>query len=152
MSSPTSTTEYNIVHGPIRKAVLEEIKQLSTEAARAQATSLVKYYKTRKLLQGVHKDANGNWTLGENHHIRPKSDGGSDDPENKVVLPVAQHFYVHVLLARAETGTPKEGMYKNMVSAFGMTGATHPRSRSVDPEEIEVMRIEAAKAMLGICT
>ena len=90
-----------------------------------------------------------NW-CGERHHIVGRAVGGTDEPSNLVVLHVAQHFYVRVLQARAMA----DPIYKRMVAAFQMSGKS--RISSVEPEEIESMRIEAAlamrEAMKGICT
>lgn len=40
-------------------------------------------------------------TVGEKHHIVPRSFGGSNDPENIVLLPVRYHFIAHLLLAKS---------------------------------------------------
>ena len=34
----------------------------------------------------------------EDHHVKPKSFGGTDDPENIVTLPVRVHIFCHELL------------------------------------------------------
>lgn len=40
----------------------------------------------------------------ENHHINPKSLGGSDEKSNLVLLTAREHFVVHCLLARIHGG------------------------------------------------
>lgn len=37
---------------------------------------------------------------GENHHIIPRSEGGSDDASNKVKLTAREHYIAHLLLAK----------------------------------------------------
>lgn len=44
----------------------------------------------------------------ENHHIKPKSLGGSDLPENLISLLPKEHFIAHLLLAKIHCG--KNGM------------------------------------------
>lgn len=43
----------------------------------------------------------------ENHHIIPKSFGGSDDTENLVLLTAKEHWIAHLLLARFSKGQNK---------------------------------------------
>jgi hypothetical protein len=50
---------------------------------------LVAYYKLLDLQEG------------ESHHIVPRSEGGSDLPENLVVLPKQAHFLAHWVLSKA---------------------------------------------------
>lgn len=88
-----------IVHGPILQSVITEVGQLAPQDAAKLAVSLAGHYQRNPVVQGLHVNSAGIWTLGEEHHILPKSDGGTNHPSNMVVLPVSQHFYVHVLLA-----------------------------------------------------
>ena len=142
-----------IVHGPILQSVITQVGQLAPQDAAKLAVSLVDYYQRNPVDKGIHADSAGIVRLGEEHHILPKSDGGTNHPSNMVVLPVSQHFYVHVLLARSMFGTLKEKKYKMMVSAFCMSSG---RSRVLQPEEIVQMRVAAAQAsseaMLGTWT
>ena len=142
-----------IVHGPILQSVITEVGQLAPQDAAKLAVSLAGHYQRNPVVQGLHVNSAGIWTLGEEHHILPKSDGGTNHPSNMVVLPVSQHFYVHVLLARSMFGTLKEKKYKMMVSAFSRPAG---RSRVLQPEEIVQMRVAAAQAsseaMLGTWT
>ena len=137
------------MHGPILQSVLNEITQLDPQNAAKLAVSLAGHYQRNPVEQGLHVNSAGIWELGEKHHILPKSDGGTNHPSNMVVLPVAQHFYVHVLLARSMVGTAKETKYKHMVSAFSMFSS---RSRGVTPEEIAQMRVAVAETMLATFT
>ena len=47
----------------------------------------------------------------ENHHILPKSMGGTDDPENMVAVSPRVHFILHQLLYRMTEGDNKRKMY-----------------------------------------
>jgi len=51
----------------------------------------------------------------EEHHIVPRSLGGTDDPENLINLSARQHFIVHWLLHKIYQGTVHE---KKMTGAF----------------------------------
>ena len=53
----------------------------------------------------------------EKHHITPRSIGGSDDPDNLVLLTPREHFICHGLLVKMYTRTPQ---YYKMVKAFFM--------------------------------
>lgn len=53
----------------------------------------------------IKKAGNRNWQKGsyfENHHITPKSEGGSNDPSNLVKLTAREHFLAHWLLHRMD--------------------------------------------------
>ncbi len=58
----------------------------------------------------------------EQHHIRPRSLGGSDDSDNLVVLTPREHFICHWLLTKITTG---EEHYK-MLNALRMMRAENP--------------------------
>ena len=53
----------------------------------------------------------------ENHHILPRSLGGSNDPKNLVRLTAREHFVAHLLLTRIYNEGPK---HHKMVRAFMM--------------------------------
>lgn len=46
----------------------------------------------------------------ETHHILPKSLGGSNSPDNLVVLTPREHFFAHLLLIKINSGTNKAKM------------------------------------------
>jgi hypothetical protein len=48
----------------------------------------------------------------ENHHIIPRSIGGSDLKENMVFLTAKEHFCVHLLLVRMTSGMDKSKLFK----------------------------------------
>ena len=54
----------------------------------------------------------------ENHHIIPKSCGGSDEKENLVELSAREHFICHYLLTKIYK--PKTKEFYSMVKAFSM--------------------------------
>lgn len=53
----------------------------------------------------------------ENHHIIPRSLGGTDNPENLVSLSAREHFICHLLLTKIHQDTQS---YYKMVKAFMM--------------------------------
>lgn len=55
----------------------------------------------------------------EKHHIIPKCMGGSDEPDNIVVLPARAHFIAHYLLYRAYPDN------SNLAHAFAMMGVSN---------------------------
>jgi len=48
---------------------------------------------------------------GEQHHIVPKSLGGSNDEENLVILTAREHYIAHKLLTKMTTGEAKIKMF-----------------------------------------
>jgi len=52
----------------------------------------------------------------ENHHIIPKSVGGTDNASNLVLLTAREHFICHHLLTKITSGTS----YRSMLYAFNM--------------------------------
>lgn len=53
----------------------------------------------------------------ERHHILPRSMGGSDDPENLVALTPEDHFFAHLLLAKAHNTRGMWGAVMLMLGA-----------------------------------
>lgn len=64
----------------------------------------------------------------EKHHIIPRSEGGSDDPDNLVKLLPREHFIAHWLLYR-ENPTMQRGFAFNMMSCDRL-GRYRPSSRA----------------------
>ena len=54
----------------------------------------------------------------ENHHIIPRSFGGSDDKDNLVLLTAKEHFICHFLLAKHYTKFGNISEQKKMIAAF----------------------------------
>lgn len=63
--------------------------------------NIISNAKTRILLESVYT---------EKHHIIPRSLGGSDDKNNKVVLTAKEHFICHLLLCKMTKGKAKASM------------------------------------------
>lgn len=58
----------------------------------------------------------------ERHHIKPRSFGGSDKPNNIVILTFREHFLAHWLLTKFVKGVEKRGMcyaLVRMCNSFG---------------------------------
>ena len=72
------------------------------------------------------REANEGYT--ENHHIVPKSFGGSDDKSNIVTLTAREHFLCHYLLTKFTDGKFKA----KMIYAFHMMATTHTKNRYVN--------------------
>ncbi len=85
---------------------------------------------------------------GENHHIIPRSLGGSDEVENLVRLTAREHFICHALLAEMyEDGKPE--WYK-MNLAFKMMKASsdaHNGNRYFNSKLYELKRKDFSKVM-----
>jgi len=66
----------------------------------------------------------------EQHHIVPKSLGGSNDSSNLVELPARAHFLAHFMLWRMYKGTPEQ---HPMVKAFTCMSVGHGNKRKLSP-------------------
>ena len=66
----------------------------------------------------------------EQHHIVPKSLGGSNDSSNLVELPARAHFLAHFMLWRMYKGTPEQ---HPMVKAFTCMSVGHSNKRKLSP-------------------
>lgn len=76
---------------------------------------------------------------GEVHHIVPKSEGGTDDPDNLVRLSAREHFVAHLLLAKIYDDF-------NMWCAVILMGGVRKRKRQhINNRLYEKMRIEFGK-------
>ena len=80
----------------------------------------------------------------ENHHIIPKSLGGSNDSDNLVALTAREHFLCHWLLTKMTEGMDKAKMWKAL---HMMCNINEHQERYIVPSRLyEVIRIKAAKA------
>lgn len=71
------------------------------------------YYDYANYVKGLNRfKGDGNYY--EEHHIKPRSLGGSDSEENKVLLTAREHFLAHYLLCKFTEGEDK----KKMIWAF----------------------------------
>lgn len=84
----------------------------------------------------------------ENHHILPKSLGGSDSPENLVKLTAREHFIAHLLLAKIHKYGPA---HFKMVKAIKMMLSSSPTHERYTPARTyEFIRKDFATAQ-SIC-
>lgn len=77
----------------------------------------------------------------ENHHILPKSLGGTNEDNNLVSLTAREHFICHLLLTKMVNGQDK---YKMIHAAMFM--ANHPIQRKISSRTYEYLRKESAIA------
>lgn len=79
----------------------------------------------------------------ERHHILPRSLGGSDDPENLVLLTPREHFVAHRLLVKMTTGIDKRKMtwaLHRMAFSNGRYVATSYQYQAVRVAFIDMLR------------
>ena len=69
-------------------------------------------------------------TYTEQHHIVPKSLGGSNDSSNLVTLPARAHFLAHFMLWKMYKGTSEQ---HQMVKAFTYMSVGHGNKRKLSP-------------------
>ena len=83
---------------------------------------------------------------GENHHIIPRSLGGSDDNENLVRLSAREHFICHMLLAEMY---PKETFewYKMNHAFLNMRAGTVTGMRYINNRYYELKKKDFGKSM-----
>jgi len=80
----------------------------------------------------------------ENHHILPKSLGGSDDKSNLVKLNAREHFICHLLLTKIYDYHTSSG--KKMVKAFMMMMCkSENQKRYITSKEFKVLREKFAQ-------
>lgn len=76
--------------------------------------NLIKQYKNKYIKKFSKYDTN--YIYLEEHHIIPKSLGGSNNKENKILLPARVHFIAHLLLANMyNKGSKEEFMMQRAV-------------------------------------
>lgn len=82
---------------------------------------------------------------GENHHIIPHAEGGSDDASNKVNLTAREHYIAHLLLAKIYDDVP-------MLRALMMMQCksnSHQRDFKFNSRLYEKMRLKFSKSISG---
>lgn len=84
----------------------------------------------------------------ENHHILPRSLGGSNAKSNLARLTAREHFVCHRLLTKMTIGTEK----KKMLLALLMMCVTsrNQQRHKINSSQYEQIRIQASKANSGI--
>lgn len=83
---------------------------------------------------------------GENHHIIPKSLGGSDNKTNLVKLTAREHFICHLLLTKMVTGKAKRSM---TFAVWSLTNLDHSKVRGrykVTSHRYEILKKLCAQA------
>lgn len=83
----------------------------------------------------------------EKHHIIPRSLGGSNDPDNLVVLTAREHFVCHLLLPKMLEGNNRRLMIHAL---WGMCNQHTPNQQRYKPssklyEHIRIQAVEAIK-------
>lgn len=96
------------------------------------------------LYDSIIKNANTTTGYTENHHIIPKSLGGSDDKSNIVRLSAREHFICHYLLVKMYKENTNE-WYK-MVNAFmPMKASSGTQQRYFNSRLYEALRVNFSK-------
>lgn len=75
----------------------------------------------------------------ENHHIIPRSLGGSNDSKNIVALTAREHFISHILLTKFTTG---QSQHKMLYAASGMKRARKYQNRYINSRLYEMVKKE----------
>jgi len=81
----------------------------------------------------------------EDHHIIPKSLGGSDQINNKVWLTAAEHFTCHRLLTEMTTDAENGKMWSALWRMMNKQSQNQDRNYTISPEEYAEAREQNAK-------
>jgi len=83
----------------------------------------------------------------EKHHIVPRSLGGTDTPENIVVVTLKEHYICHLLLSHFTVGQDR---YKMLSAVWGMMSSRDikPSSRLYEKARQEIIKYQTGKTML----
>lgn len=81
----------------------------------------------------------------ENHHIIPRSEGGSDDTSNLVRLSAREHYIAHLLLAKIYDDVPMLGALTMMQCKSN----SHQRDFKFNARLYEKMRLKFSKSISG---
>jgi hypothetical protein len=84
----------------------------------------------------------------ENHHIIPRSLGGSDNKDNLVALTACEHFICHRLLTKITRGTAKKKMHY-AVAMMLVENTYQQRTFKITSRTYEIIRRECNNAMIG---
>jgi hypothetical protein len=82
----------------------------------------------------------------EKHHIIPRSMGGSDDPDNLVILTAKEHFVCHLLLTKMTTGLHKRSM---AYAAWQMTHINERPRYRISSKIYELLRTTLSQSYKG---
>ncbi len=82
----------------------------------------------------------------ENHHIIPRSLGGSNNDENLILLTPKEHFIVHVLLYKMNSGKNKAKM---AYALFRMCSNNPNQKRSITSRQYEYAKMQMSLTCRG---
>lgn len=82
----------------------------------------------------------------ESHHIVPRSLGGTDDFDNRVLLTAKEHFIIHLLLIKMFDGSDRRKM---MYAIHRMTHSNNHHERKYTSAQYEIAKDMNSKAMRG---
>ena len=82
----------------------------------------------------------------ENHHIIPKSLGGTNDTANLVKLTAREHFICHLLLPRMVTGIHKRNMCFALWSIITMDHSTARTRYKINSKMFQAIKTQVAQA------
>lgn len=92
----------------------------------------------------------------ENHHIIPKSLGGTNDKTNLVLLTFKEHFIAHLLLTKMYEGDSKRKMYfafrrmsYNRISKQKQTSSQYSASRKISVEHTFETKQKISQSLKG---
>ena len=102
-----------------------------------------KYYKWYKILT-AQKDRNIEGYT-ENHHIVPRSFGGSNKKENLVILTAREHFIAHLLLTKCTEGINRKRMVNAYVLMAKCKDKNQERTYKVNANQYAVLKQESIK-------
>jgi len=83
----------------------------------------------------------------EQHHIIPKSLGGSNDKSNLVALTPREHFICHWLLTKMLPKSPEQKKLYHAFSAFNMSSST--QQRQISSKQYQILSKASKIALKG---
>jgi 5-methylcytosine-specific restriction endonuclease McrA len=100
-----------------------------------------KYYKWyRNIIKNAKNRNTNDYT--EQHHIIPRSLGGSNDKDNLVALTAKEHFICHILLTKFTKGS---AYYKMIYACNGMQRSRDYQNRYINSRLFETIKKNFAK-------
>lgn len=100
------------------------------------------------IISNAKRRINNSTTYTENHHIIPRSLGGSNQKENIVTLTAKEHFICHLLLVRFTVDSARQKM-KLAAFMLAVTSKNQQRQK-VNSRWYAILREEYAKAKTGV--
>lgn len=97
-----------------------------------------------------HLNRDKNTEYYERHHIIPRCMGGSDDPENLILLTGREHFIAHLILSIAHKDTEFYIKLRHAVASFVKhKNSTEEKFRARDYEKAKILMSETKKLLVG---